>query len=222
MTKPYVVIHIETSLDGKVSGFEADMGTYYRLAETFEPDCMLSGSNTMLAADMPDPVPEWCFEAAAQYPSCSRMIMAVVDSRGKVRNWAAIKKQPFWKKPLAMVSESTPKEYLEYLKGEGVDYIAAGKEKVDLKKALSEMAKQYKVKVVRIDSGGTLTTLMLAQGLVDEVSVLIHPGIVGNISPKRMIEDAGLKLVKPMSLDLTHAERMEDGTAWLKYIVKNK
>lgn len=216
---PKVVIHIEISLDGKVSGFEPDMGIYYRLAETFEPDAMLSGSNTMLAAEMPDPVPEWCFGAAAQFPSCSRMVMAIVDSQGRIRNWAAIRKQPFWKTPLALVSESTPKEYMRYLESENVPYIVAGTEKVDLRSALGQMAERYGTKIVRIDSGGTLSTLMLAQGLVDELSILIHPGIVGPLSPNRLIEDSGLKLENPIRLELLHAEKTENGCVWLRYAI---
>jgi len=216
---PKVVIHIVTSLDGKVNGFEADIGAYYKLAETFEPDCMLSGSNTILAADMPDPVPEWCFEAAAQYSSCSRMIMAIVDSQGRIRNWNAIKKQPFWKKPVALCSKSTPKEYLDYLKKEGIEFIIAGKEKVDLPEAMKELHLKFGVETIRIDSGGTLSTLMLAQGLVDEISLLLHPGIAGNLSSKRFIEDAGLKLGKPIDMRLEHVEKLENDYVWLKYTV---
>ncbi len=217
MSKIHVVLHTEISLDGKVSGFEVDMGTYYRLAETFEPDCMLSGSNTMLAAEMPDPVPEWCFEAAAQYPSCSRMVMAIVDSQGKVRNWDKIKKQPFWKTPLVLVSESTSEEYLDHLKKEGIEFIAAGRDKVDLAKAFEEMNKRFGVKRVRVDSGGTLSTLMLAQGLIDELSIILSPCIVGSLSDRDIIMRNGLALSTLISLKLTHVEKLDEDRVWMKY-----
>jgi len=131
-----IVLHIQTSLDARATGFEIDMGTYYRLAETFQPDGTISGADTFLAAPIPDEVPEWSYEVAKSFPSCSRSVMAIVDSKGRVRNWGAIKKQPFWKTPVALCSRSTPKEHLQYLQEEGVDVIIAGKERVDLKRAL--------------------------------------------------------------------------------------
>ncbi len=215
----HVVLHTEISLDGRADGFEVNMGTYYQLAETFEPDCMISGSNTILRAEMPDPVPEWCFEAASQYPSCSRMIMAIVDSQGRVRNWAAIKKQPFWKTPLALVSEYTPKEYLEYLEREGIEYIQAGKDKVDMAKALEEMHRRFGVRKVRIDSGGILSSIMICKGLIDEISILLNPCISGNLSSSDLIAKTMLRLKAPISLKLQHVEKIDDGCVWLKYSV---
>lgn len=107
-----VVLHIQTSLDARATGFDIDMGTHYQLAETFEPDAIISGADTFLAAPIPDEVPEWSYEVAKNFPSCSRSVMAIVDSKGRVRNWSGIKKQPFWKTPVALCSKSTPEEYL--------------------------------------------------------------------------------------------------------------
>lgn len=53
-----IALHIQTSLDARATGFEIDMGTYCRLAETFEPDATISGADTFLAAPMPEEVPE--------------------------------------------------------------------------------------------------------------------------------------------------------------------
>jgi 2,5-diamino-6-(ribosylamino)-4(3H)-pyrimidinone 5'-phosphate reductase len=51
---PRVIIHSAISLDGRIDGFSADVGTYYELASRWDPDAMLSGSNTILAA-FPNP-----------------------------------------------------------------------------------------------------------------------------------------------------------------------
>lgn len=199
-----------------------DMGTYYRLAETFDPDAVLSGADTMLKAPIPEEVPEWSFEVAKNFPSCSRSIMAIVDSKGRVRCWSALKKQPFWKVPVALCSGSTPKEHLDYLKVEGIDTIIAGDDRVDLKKALAILHSRYGVRTVRVDSGGKLSSALLKDGLVDEISLIVSPTIIGNLSVNNMINPELLELTEPLKLKLTHMERLEDDLVWLKYDVVRK
>lgn len=222
MSPLHVVLHIQTSLDARATGFEIDMGAYYRLAESFEPDGTISGADTFLAAPIPDEVPEWSFEVAKNFPSCSRSIMAIVDSKGRVRNWSAIKKQPFWKTPVALCSRSTPKEYLDYLKREGVDAIIAGDDRVDLKKALMELGARYSLRTLRIDSGGTLSAIMMKEGLIDEVSIILSPCIVGNVNSAHFINPVVAELPESRKLRLKHVEEMENGLIWLKYDVIKK
>jgi 2,5-diamino-6-(ribosylamino)-4(3H)-pyrimidinone 5'-phosphate reductase len=217
-----VVLHTQVSLDSKADGFEYDMGTYYRLAETFRPDAIISGAETMLKAGVSEEVPEWSYEVAKNYPSCSRCIMAIVDSQGRVSNWSALKKQPFWKMPVALCSESTPMEHLDHLKAEGVDTVIAGKDKVDLGKALEILQQRYKVETVRVDSGGTLAAIMLKEGLVDELSVIVSPCIVGNLSKTSLVSSDLLDLDSCIKLALQHIEELDDGKVWLKYDVTRR
>jgi 2,5-diamino-6-(ribosylamino)-4(3H)-pyrimidinone 5'-phosphate reductase len=215
-----IILHIQTSLDARATGFEIDMGTYYQLAETFDPDATISGADTFLAAPLSEEVPEWSYEVAKNFPSCSRAVMAIVDSKGRVRNWSAIKKQPFWKTSVSLCSRSTPKEHLEYLEKEGIDTIIAGEDHVDLKKALKELQKRYGLRNVRIDSGGTLSAIMLKEGLIDEISVILSPCVVGKDETAHFINPAVSKLPEPCLLELKHVEEMEGGLIWLKYDVK--
>lgn len=215
-----MVLHIQTSLDARASGFEVDMGTYYQLAETFEPDGVISGADTFLAAPIPDEVPDWSYEVAKKFPSCSRSIMAIVDSRGRLRNWDAIKRQPFWRTPVALCSLSTPKEHMEYLKKEGIDTIITGNERVDLGEALKELRSRYGLRTLRIDSGGTLSAIMLKEGLIDEISVVISPCIVGNAKSAHLIDPDLSELPRPCELKLKHLEKLEDGLIWIRYDVE--
>lgn len=217
-----IILHIQTSLDARVTGFEIDMGTYYQLAETFEPDATISGADTFLAAPIPDEVPEWSYEVAKNFPSCSRSVMAIVDSRGRVNNWGAIKKQPFWKVPVSLCSQSTPKEHLEYLEREGIETIIAGQDRVDLKKALKELQKRHGLRTVRIDSGGTLSAIMLKEGLIDEISVILTPCVVGRADTAHFIDPAVSKLSEARPLELKHVEELEGGMIWLKYDVQRR
>jgi len=215
-------LHTQVSLDSKADGFEYNMGAYYRLAETFDPDAILSGAETMLKADVPEEVPQWSYEVVKRFPSCERTIMTIVDSQGRVRNWSALKKQPFWHSVLALCSESTPKDHLEYLEREGVEYIVAGKEHVDLRQALLMMNRRYNVRRVRVDSGGRLAGVLLKEGLVDEISLLVSPFLIGGLSQNVFVDPGQLSLRKPLSLELNGVKKLEDGMVWLRYsVLKN-
>jgi 2,5-diamino-6-(ribosylamino)-4(3H)-pyrimidinone 5'-phosphate reductase len=97
---------------------------------------------------------------------------------------------------IVLVSKRTPQSYLKHLEERNYDYIVVGDDHVDLKAALEELNKRYKVKVVRTDSGPTLTNLMLEQGLIDEVSLLISPALASRDNPKIFgkLKTKGIKL----------------------------
>ena len=140
---PHVVLHIGMSLDGRIDWASVDQGLYYEIAARWKPDAMLSGSNTILAADLPEEIPEEYQEAAVELEGQSkesRQLHFIVDSQGRIRNWDIIRKQPWWRDAIALCSESTPERYLEYLHKTGVDYIISGGQRVDLRARRDEYA----------------------------------------------------------------------------------
>ncbi len=182
MKYPYVILHVGMSLDGRLDWARVNQGLFYEIASRWRPDAMLSGSNTILAAEFPEEVPEEYQRAAAEQVGESeeeRQLLFIVDSRGRIGNWPAIRSQPWWRDAVALCSESTPGSYLDSLEDMGVESIVTGTEKVDLRAALVEIRKRYGVEVLRVDSGGILNGALLREGLVDEVSVLISPELVG-------------------------------------------
>jgi 2,5-diamino-6-(ribosylamino)-4(3H)-pyrimidinone 5'-phosphate reductase len=144
----------------------------------------------------------------------------VPDSRGRIRTWHHWLQLPYWKGAVVLVCRTTPKEYLEYLNRRHIDAIVAGDGHVDYRTALEELNDRYDVKVVRVDSGGTLNGHLLRAGLVDEVSLLVHPALVGGVSPRsafRAPDLTGPDGVTP--LKLLAVEEVRDGIVWLRYEV---
>jgi len=45
---PRVILYNATSLDGKITGFNADVELYYEIASKWDIDAVLMGSNTVL------------------------------------------------------------------------------------------------------------------------------------------------------------------------------
>jgi 2,5-diamino-6-(ribosylamino)-4(3H)-pyrimidinone 5'-phosphate reductase len=219
---PRVVIHNTVSVDGRMDWFTPDIGLYYEIASRFDEDAMLSGSNTILA--MPtEEGPEQGDELAERPEKgagCPRRLLVVVDSRGRVRNWSFLKKQPYWRGVVVLCSRGTSPSYLKYLEREDVAYIVTGEEHVHLRAALEELNARYGVQKVRVDSGGILNGLLLRGGLVDEVSVLIDPSLVGGTSPRSLFTAPDLTSSEGvMPLKMVHLERFEGDVVWLRYEV---
>jgi 2,5-diamino-6-(ribosylamino)-4(3H)-pyrimidinone 5'-phosphate reductase len=146
---------------------------------------------------------------------------AIVDSKGKIKNWEIVKIQPWWKNYIALCSEETPASHLEYLQEVGIAYIIAGKQNVDLRKALTLLNLQFGTQKVRVDSGGILNGVFLRQGLADEVSVIISPTLVGGETPKTMYVAPDLETEEGViGLRLSHVETIRDRYVWLRYKVQ--
>ena len=120
----------------------------------------------------------------------------------------------FCKDVIVLVSEQTPKKYIEHLKERNYNYHVVGKKHVDLEKALELLSAKYGAKKVLADTGRVLGNLLLNQGLASEVSLLIHPIIVGNKS-YNIFSNVG----EDVSLKLDNAEILGKGYVWLVYTV---
>lgn len=220
---PRVILHGGVSLDGRMDYGTGDIGLYYELAARWEADAMLSGSNTMLAAYSAGEAPEEddaAFERPERTPDDPRPLLVIVDSRGRFHHWQQIRREPYWRDVIALCSHSTPRTYLDYLQKRHMEYILAGDDHVDLRVALEELSARYQVKVVRVDSGGILNGVLLRAGLVDEVSVLVDPCLVGGTTPRSIFVAPDLASPEGViPLRLIHAENVKGDTVWLRYEV---
>lgn len=226
---PKVILHTAMSLDGRITNFPADLDLYYSLAARWNPDAILFGSETVLAAARDNPAlevpPEHdeMFRPPAGCTEDPRPLMVAADSRGAVRCWDALKRWPYFRGFVALCSAKTPREYLSYLAENGVESVIAGTDRVDLRSALGQLRAKYGVGTVRADSGGTLNSALLHTGLVTEVSVLIHPFLAGG-SPGPTIFDpvrAGLSGFR-VSLECTGCETLGNGIVHARYIPQNQ
>jgi len=218
---PRVILHNAVSLDGRFDWFTPDIGRFYEIASRWKEDATLVGSNTILTADVEVPEEdEEAFAPTKQEPDDQRPLLVVPDSRGRVRSWHFLRKQPYWRDVIALCSSATPKAYLEYLEQRRIDYILAGHDHVDLRAALEELNARHGVKVVRVDSGGALNGVLLRAGLVHEVSLLIHPSLVGGTTPSSIFRASDLASADGVTqVRLTHVEQLEGDLVWLRYEV---
>ncbi len=144
----------------------------------------------------------------------------MADGRGRVRHWRYWLSQPYWRAGVALCSRATPPEHLAFLEKIGVDRITAGGDRVDLRAALEELNLGHGVTTVRVDAGGTLNGALLRAGLVDEVSLLIHPQLAGGETASSIFRAPDLPGFEGViGLRLTHLEKLAGDVVWVRYEV---
>lgn len=229
---PKVVCHNAASLDGRMDAIQPDLGLFYRLAATWKEDITLAGCDTLLhacaqyadapdddvAADKGDAAAN--AEIPAKRPDDPRALLVVPDSRGRLRNLHRLRDEPYWRGVLSLCSRATPGEHLDYLRRHAIPCWILGEEKVDLRAALERMASELGARTVRVDSGGTLNGVLLRAGLVNEVSLVVQPTLVGGTSPRSIFRAADVASEHDaLPLRLLHVERLDGDGVWLRYEV---
>jgi 2,5-diamino-6-(ribosylamino)-4(3H)-pyrimidinone 5'-phosphate reductase len=224
MMLPRVILHNSVSVDGRVDWFAPDIGLHYELASRWKVDVHLAGSKTILSADEDvPPEEETAFEPPQVEPDDTRPLLVIPDSRGRVRTWHTLRQAPHWRGCVALCSRATPGEYREYLHERHIEYIVTGDDHVDLRDALEELSARYGAETVLVDSGGTLNGVLLRAGLVDEISLLVHPYLVGGRTPGSFFRAPDLNSVEQViQLRMTHLEQVKDDIVWLRYTVSKR
>jgi 2,5-diamino-6-(ribosylamino)-4(3H)-pyrimidinone 5'-phosphate reductase len=224
---PWVILYNAVSLDGRITGFNADKELYYELAAKWDVDAVLMGSNTILKGFNVKPgetidETEVVFKPRVKNPEDDMPLLVVPDSKGKIRIWSEILKMPYIKDVLVLCSRSTPIDYLNFLDERYIDYLVVGYHQVDLEIALDELNTKFGVKKVRVDSGGVLNGVLLREGLVDEIHLLIHPELVGSTISNSIFQttDSNDENV-PIKLYLDSMEKIKDDIIYLKYKIFN-
>lgn len=215
--RPKVIMHTQISLDGCVRGF-IDTGVYYVVANRFNADMVLFGSETVFtAAEQYPPETERAFTKPVDKPDDKRLMCVVPDSCGRLRNLHVFRDSEYCKDFIILVSESTPQSYLEFLRERNYDYIVAGDEHVDYAKALEVLYDKYNCRIIRTDSGGILTNVLIEQGLVDEISLIISPCLVGIGEPHAF---RSLSLLNRIALEKVSCELVDDDHLSIIYKVR--
>lgn len=117
-----------------------------------------------------------------------------------------------------MTSEDVSKEYIDCLNGHNISWIAAGKEHVDLKRAMEVLADEFGIKRLAVVGSGKINGGFLKAGLVDEINLLIGPGVDGRIGQPAVFD--GLTSGTPTPITLKSVKSYPDGAVWLRYLTK--
>lgn len=215
---PRVIIHNSVSLDGSLTNFEADLGIHYKIAAGYKPGAHLIGSNTvregvkMYGGQVPEEEGK-DFRKPERSPKLPYWV--IIDGKGSLKGMLhTCRRFEYCRDVIVIGCGATPPGYLDHLRERGYEYHSVGDERVDIEGALGLVRSQYGVKRVLTDTGRILVNLLLERGLASEVSLLVHPVIVGE---KAYPIFSGMR-ASP-ALRLLKEKAFPGGLVWLVYRV---
>ncbi len=225
MNKPHITCYMMTSIDGRIdcemTGKLPGVEDYYPLLEELNFDGVISGRVTaeLEIAEKGKFAPQdntavLCETVSNK--SNNKKFEIIVDTKGTL----------LWKNDseynehiLIITSEQVSKEYLAYLDEKGISYIATGKDKIDLARAVEILKVSFGIDHLGVVGGPAINTAFLDADLLDEVIILIGAGIDGRASFPPVFNRADNSTpLKP--LKLISAKAYDSGAVLIRYSTK--
>ena len=230
---PYVVIHMLSSLNGKIDGGFFDstktadaLKVYADLRDVYACQAVVYGTTTMLGGYADGRVKDLPEEKLAdredyvnpQGREIGNFIVAM-DPEGilayashmlekKVRPAAHV---------IEVVTEKVSLQYLSYLKEKGISWIIAGKDALDCKVLLAKLHDLFGIEKLMVAGGAVTNWSFLSEGLVDEVCVVIAPVTDGETNTASVFAQSQFQQeTAPVELHLKDAKTYGDVVA-LRY-----
>lgn len=225
MGKPYIVCHMMTALDGRIDCAMTSklkgVDEYYQTLNALNTPTTLSGRTTA-QLEMAEGIYESKNQEKYGQDGFSKKVdmngyEAIVDTKGTLK-WTDQKDS---EKPLVVItSQQVTKEYLDYLDSLSISWIVSGQDHIDLKQAVEILATHFGVGRMAIVGGGTINGGFLSSGLLDEISILLAPGIDGRKGMAAVFDGLPMN-TEPYQLRLVKVETYDDGAIWIRYSVES-
>ncbi len=120
---------------------------------------------------------------------------------------------------LTVIGKNATADYLDKLEEWGISYLVMD-DPMDLRAVMESIAEHFGVKCISLQGGGIIDGAMLAEGLLDELSLVIYPGIDGLTTAPSIFEYLGHAEERPaegQALELMSVEQKSHGIVWLRY-----
>jgi riboflavin biosynthesis pyrimidine reductase len=238
MKRPFIVCHMLTALDGKITGpymrtdpIEAPSEEYERINDSYHPQAWLCGRVTTEETFTFHKAPE-LDEGARTVPkgdyvgvADAQMYYVSVDGSGKV-GWRSNAVNYEDRPPahiIEVLTEKASNAYRAFLRELKISYIIAGKDRLDCKLAAEKLKTLFRIDTLMLSGGGTINWSFLQAGIVDELSLIIAPLADGeNDTPTLFEKSEQARAGAPVAFALKSAETIRGDSVWLRYSVKNK
>lgn len=239
MKRPYIICHMMTALDGKITGpflYEDDtkfmIDEYDRIHEAFHAKAWMCGRKTMeenfTLGEAPKlkAVSEKIARTDYIAPHDAAVYCISVDPSGKL-GWPANYIEAYNGRSKAhiveILTEKVSDEYLAFLKEMGISYIFGGKDTLDLELAVTKIRKILGAERLLLEGGGSLNGSFMTAGLIDEMSLMMAPVADGATNTPTVFERmTDMENTLPMKFTLDRVERIGEDGLWLRYQVKRK
>lgn len=219
MARPYVLINVAMTLDGKIDtrerrgaaiSSEADRARVDRLRASV--DAVMVGGNTLRDEDP---------RLTVRSPElrAQRLARGVSENPAKV----AVLTRPELRQGCRFLTHGPARIILFVPHGvevlvHGLNVLECGNGRVDLGAAM-ELLYREGIRKVLVEGGATLNFELLKLGLVDELQVYIAPLIFGGVDAPTLAGGLGLERSNAIALERLEAELQDDGGVVVRYRV---
>lgn len=233
MSRPYIICHMVTSIDGKATGdflFQPECAAateiYYRLNRELKADGFICGRVTMEGSFTGGFYPDLSQYQPVRHDMDMKTDHIVddlggfyaiaFDTHGKL-GWQSNKiidpdGDPGYDgaRIIEVLSEQVDERYLGYLQAMNIPYLFAGESEIDVGLALFKLKNIIGCKTLLLEGGSIINGAFERAGAVDELSLVVAP-MVADKDSKPLFTDADIA-----NFRLTKAEN-ENGNLILKY-----
>ncbi len=125
---------------------------------------------------------------------------------------------------VTILGTDATEDYLDMLERKGISYMVLA-DPAALEEAMTALYNVFGVRKISLQGGGIINGSMLAAGLIDELSLVVYPGIDGLASVPSIFEYPGAQDEFPasgQSLELLSSETRDNGIVWLRYRLHKK
>jgi riboflavin biosynthesis pyrimidine reductase len=229
--KPYVICHMNMSIDGRIWGSRwrpegnRMAGLFERLHDELGGGSWLIGRVTGSEYAKADSYPDRTDQTFGREPWFVRRDATAygiaLDARGKIA-WG---RSDIGGDPIVVVlTEQVSDAHLAGLRRDGVSYIFAGEQELDLALALEILNRELGIERLLIEGGGKSNGSFLRAGLIDEISLAVCPAVDGARGGPHVFDsnDDEADARAPLSaMALASSEVLEGGVVWLRYRLRN-
>lgn len=120
---------------------------------------------------------------------------------------------------ICIVSERASEDYLAMLREKGISYVVSGETSVTLGRAVELLREHFGIRTLLLEGGGHINGAFLEADLVDEVSLLIVPGIDGRHGVATVFDGLSPNRNVAVPLELKSLQQRKNGTLWVRYEV---
>lgn len=227
MNKPEIILHMVTTIDGKVTGtfLSSDIGIklseeYYRIHREYNADAYLCGRVTFEGSFTFGRRPKYiggeCDSGDFIYGRFEKYAVAI-DTHGRL-GWEynfIHDEDPGYDNAhiIEVVTESTPKPFLNYLRKLNISYIICGEKEVNADILAEKLYSLFGIKKLMLEGGGKTDSLFLQSSLIDEISLVVAPVVDGGEGTDLFADKNGGSL----AYSSAHTQELPYGGLYLVY-----
>jgi riboflavin biosynthesis pyrimidine reductase len=230
MNKPHIICHMLTGIDGRLhpsrftrspDGERKDCSSVTEaIYADFDADAWMVGRVTMVEMAKGAPHPP---KSAPKPPRPFHFVKRsgtkyaiAVDPHARVH---FAKSDVGGDHPVVLLGPGVSDEHLTELVADGISYAIADTEPMSLAAMMDVLHRELGIKKLLLEGGASINNAFLAAGLVDELSVIIAPGVDGTRASESIIE-GDAKLQGRIETSFVSCKQLSHGLVHLKYAVR--